>query len=210
MLVYYKPGDSRLPQRGAFAPTPTSQLYQHWYVAAFTTAPQLKPLCFRSVIRLCQHPAASRTYYPSMFYQCFVGDFLIFWRPAQKLCPLVFPVPPVLRRWFWMAVEYNLYRPGTRPHFFRLPQGWGGQPGPVRCPPPDHHAPRRQSAIYGHRAMISPFVIKNPTNRPIWKHLVIHLVRIICIVRTSAHFCPFAVKILRRNDDCKENFPELG
>ena len=66
-----------------------------------------------------------------------------------------------------MAVEYNLYRPGTLPLFFRLPRGWGVRLGPVKLPPSDHHAPRRQSAIYGRRAMISPFVIKNPTNRPI-------------------------------------------
>ena len=126
MLVHYKPGDSRLPQRGAFAPTPTSQLYQHWNIAAFTVAPQLKPLCFSSVICLCQKPSASRAYYSSMFYQCFVGDFLIFCRPAQKSCPPVFPVPPVLRRWFRMAEKYNLPVPGTRPLFFRLPWGRGG------------------------------------------------------------------------------------
>ena len=65
-----------------------------------------------------------------------------------------------------MAVEYNLYRPGTRPLFFRLPRGWGVRLGTVRTAPPARHAPRRQSAIYGRRSMISPFVIKNPTNRP--------------------------------------------
>ncbi len=66
-----------------------------------------------------------------------------------------------------MAVEYNLYRPGKRPLFFRLPRGWGVRLGTVRITPSDHHAPRRQSAIYGRRARISPIVIKNPTNRPI-------------------------------------------
>ena len=125
MLDIYKPGDSRLPQRGAFAPPPTSQFYQHRYVAAFSSAPQLQPLYFRSVIRLRQKSATSRAEYHSMIYQCFIGEFLIFCRPAQKSCPPVFPVPPVLRRWFRMAEKYNLPCPGTRPLFFRLPRGRG-------------------------------------------------------------------------------------
>ena len=66
-----------------------------------------------------------------------------------------------------MAVEYNLYRPGKHPLFFRLPRGWGVRLGTVRITPSCRHAPARQSAIYGRRAMISPFVIKNPANHPI-------------------------------------------
>ena len=205
MLVHSKPGDSRLPQRGAFAPPPTSQFYQHRYVAAFSSAPQLQPLYFRSVIRLCQKPAASRTEDHSMIYQCFVGEFLIFCRPAQKSCPPVFPLPPVLRSKFQMAEKYTepRWRAGAR--FSATPGdgGWAPRMGisraqPARprrcligpCPPAGGELPLPYVHERRTFAGILRIVIENPTNHPISKQSVITLVRIICIERTWSKYAP--------------------
>ena len=96
-----------------------------------------------------------------------------------------------------MAEKYNLPGPGTRPLFFRHP-GVGGVvagPGFALSEPPAAqpaafligHAPGQVSAIGTHRNRIIRIVIENPTNHPISKQSVISLVRIICIVRTSAN-----------------------
>ena len=115
-----------------------------------------------------------------------------------------------------MAVKYNLPSPGTRPLFFRLPGGRGGVP---RAALPYLHRPaaRRPSSLmvmlsmpvvrnWWTSARIIRIVIENPTNRQISKQSVIYLVRIISIERTSALFCPFGLKILRRQPASQELF----
>ena len=52
-----------------------------------------------------------------------------------------------------MAVEYNLYRPGTRPLFFRLPRGVGCTPGTGQAAafrPPRHAQTVRNLRTPGH------------------------------------------------------------
>ena len=99
-----------------------------------------------------------------------------------------------------MAVEYNLYRPGTRPLFFRLPGGRGVAAGtgypfakPARRPPVTWFNDLGSvpvSAIGTHQHQIIRIVIENPANHPISKQYVIYLVRIICIERTWTIFAP--------------------
>lgn len=206
MLDSYKPGVSRLSQRGASAPSLTSQFHQHRYTAAFSAAPQFYTLCLCSIIGSGQTPAASRTKNPSIFYLCHHRGFLIFCCLDQKSCPPVFPVLPVLRRKFQMAEKYNLPRSRRDPPLFPPPPGVGGGcqgpaliRSPPAAPPPSsmatQAATRRtiaicMSASQGHQALILRTVIENPDNHPISKQSVISLVRIICIERTSARYHP--------------------
>ena len=99
-----------------------------------------------------------------------------------------------------MAEKYNLPGPGTRPLFFRHP-GVGGVvagPGfPLSEPPAAQPAvvliaqARCPVSVIGtHQHRIIRIVIENPANHPISKQFVIFLVRIICIVRTSAKSAP--------------------
>lgn len=127
MLDSYKPGVSRLSQRGASAPSLTSQFYKYRYAAAFSAAPQFQALHLCTIIGSGQTPAASRAKNPAIFYQCFQGDFLIFCCLAQKSCPPCFSGTPCLRRKFQMAEKYTepLWRAGAA---FSATPGDGGLP----------------------------------------------------------------------------------
>lgn len=141
MLDSYKPGVSRLSQRGASAPSLTSQFYKYRYAAAFSAAPQFQALHLCTIIGSGQTPAASRAKNPAIFYQCFQGDFLIFCCLAQKSCPPCFSGTPCLRRKFQMAEKYTepLWRAGAA--FSATPGDGGVATANGHSLRPGHHEP---------------------------------------------------------------------